>query len=110
MEIKYREICRNDIELKNSLNEKNKQIENLNDYIKTLEKTGFSNINNESNYKNLLKKYNEVSKKKKYYKEQCKIANSNIEKIIEKLKPEQKNNLITQGFNPMLSQSEGSGA
>ena len=110
MEIKYREICRNDIELKNSLNEKNKQIENLNDYIKTLEKNGFSNLNNDSNYNNLLKKYNEVSKKKKYYKEQCKIANSNIEKIIEKLKPEQKNNLITQGYNPMLSQSEGSGA
>ena len=110
IENKYREICRHDIELKNSLTEKNKEIQNLNDYIKTLEKTGFSNINNESNYKNLLKKYNEVSKKKKYYKEQCKIANSNIEKIIEKLKPEQKNNLITQGYNPMLSQSEGSGA
>ena len=110
MEIKYREICRNDIELKNSLNEKNKQIENLNDYIKTLEKNGFSNLNNDSDYKNLLKKYNEISKKKKYYKEQCKIANSNIEKIIEKLKPEQKNNIITQGYNPMLSQSEGSGA
>ena len=110
IENKYREICRNDIELKNSLNAKNKEIENLNDYIKTLQKTGFSNLNNDSNYKNLLKKYNEVSKKKKYYKEQCKIANSNIEKIIEKLKPEQKNNLINQGYNPMLSQSEGSGA
>ena len=110
IENKYREICRNDIELKNSLNAKNKEIENLNDYIKTLEKNGFSNLNNDSDYKNLLKKYNEISKKKKYYKEQCKIANSNIEKIIEKLKPEQKNNLINQGYNPMLSQSEGSGA
>ena len=110
IENKYREICRNDIELKNSLNAKNKEIENLNDYIKTLQKTGFSNLNNDSNYKNLLKKYNEISKKKKYYKEQCKIANKNIEKIIEKLKPEQKNNLINQGYNPMLSQSEGSGA
>ena len=112
IEGKYRDICRKDIELKNNLNEKNKQIENLNDYIKTLKKEGFSGTTKvDSSYKDLLKKYNEVLKKKKYYKEQCKIANKNIEKIIEKLKPEEKNNLsINQVYNPMLSQSEGSGA
>jgi chromosome segregation ATPase len=112
IENKYREICRNDIELKNSLNAKNKEIENLNDYIKTLKKEGFSGTTKvDSSYKDLMKKYNDILKKKKYYKEQCKIANKNIEKIIEKLKPEEKNSLsINQVYNPMLSQSEGSGA
>jgi len=50
-----------------------------------------------------------VIKKKKYYKEQCKIANTNIENIIKKLQPQQKEDLVNQNYNPMVSQSEESG-
>ena len=38
---------------------------------------------------NLIKKYNEMIKKKNFYKNQCKQANEKIEKIIKKLNPEQ---------------------
>ena len=38
----------------------------------------------------LMKQYKDVVKKKNYYKSQCKLANENIGKIIDKLTPEQK--------------------
>ena len=37
----------------------------------------------------LIKNYNDVIRKKKYYKDQCKQANEKLSKIIEKLNPEQ---------------------
>jgi len=111
IENKYRDICRKDIELNNTLKEKNKQIESLNQMINSFQKNGFidnSSFNNNP-YKDLMKKYSEVIKKKKYYKEQCKIANTNIENIIKKLQPQQKEDLVNQNYNPMVSQSEESG-
>ena len=113
IESKYRDICRKDIELNNTLKDKNKQIESLNQMINSFQKNGFvgsSGINNNS-YRDLMKKYSEAINKKKYYKEQCKIANTNIENIIKKLQPQQKEDLILkENYNPMLSQSEESGA
>ncbi len=110
IESKYRDICRKDIELNNTLKDKNKQIESLNQMINSFQKNGFvgsSGVNNNS-YRDLMKKYSEAINKKKYYKEQCKIANSNIENIIKKLQPQQKEDL-KENFNPMLSQSDESG-
>ena len=113
IESKYRDICRKDIELNNTLKDKNKQIESLNQMINSFQKNGFvgsSGVNNNS-YRDLMKKYSEAINKKKYYKEQCKIANTNIENIIKKLQPQQKEDLILkENYNPMLSQSEESGA
>ena len=66
IENKYRDICRKDIELNNTLKEKNKQIESLNQMINSFQKNGFidnSSFNNNP-YKDLMKKYSEVIKKK----------------------------------------------
>ena len=38
---------------------------------------------------NLIKKYNEVVKKKNYYKNQCKLLNEKMQKMVDKLNPEQ---------------------
>ena len=112
IESKYRDICRKNIELNDNLKEKNKQIESLNQMVNSFQKNGFvgsSGVNNNS-YRDLMKKYSEAINKKKYYKEQCKIANSNIENIIKKLQPQQKEDLvINKDFNPMISQSDESG-
>ena len=110
IESKYRDICRKNIELNDNLKEKNKQIESLNQMVNSFQKNGFvSSIGKNNNpYRDLMKKYSEAINKKKYYKEQCKIANSNIENIIKKLQPQQKEDL-KENFNPMLSQSDESG-
>ena len=111
IESKYRDICRKDIELNNSLKEKNKQIEKLNNMVVSLQKDGFIGNGSSNDYRDLMKKYKELIKKKKFYKDQCKIANSNIEKIIQRLNPEQKKDLeLNESYNPMISQSEGSAA
>jgi chromosome segregation ATPase len=111
IESKYRDICRKDIELNNSLKEKNKQIEKLNNMVVSLQKDGFIGNGSNNDYRDLMKKYKELIKKKKFYKDQCKIANSNIEKIIQRLNPEQKKDLeLNESYNPMISQSEGSAA
>ena len=55
-------------------------------------------------------------RKKKYYKDQCKLANTNIEKLIKKLQPEDKRDFMMQSDNnnlnyinaAIISQSEGS--
>ena len=39
---------------------------------------------------NLIRKYNDVVKKKNYYKKQCILANENMQKMVNKLNPEQK--------------------
>ena len=112
IESKYRDICRKNIELNDNLKEKNKQIESLNQMVNSFQKNGFvSSIGKNNNpYRDLMKKYSEAINKKKYYKEQCKIANSNIENIIKKLQPQQKEDLvINKDFNPMISQSDESG-
>ena len=111
IESKYRDICRKDIELNNSLKEKNKQIEKLNNMVVSLQKDGFIGNGSSNDYRDLMKKYKELIKKKKFYKDQCKIANSNIEKIIQRLNPEQKKDLeLNESYKPMISQSEGSAA
>ena len=111
IESKYRDICRKDIELNNSLKEKNIQIEKLNNMVVSLQKNGFIGNGSSNDYRDLMKKYKELIKKKKFYKDQCKIANSNIEKIIQRLNPEQKKDLeLNESYNPMISQSEGSAA
>ena len=105
MQDKYRIINQKNIELNGLIDRKDKEIKNLSSDGKNME------------YKELLKKYNELYKKKKYYKEQCKQTNLNIENFINKLQPEDKKNFMMQAgnnnnnlnyINAVISQSEGS--
>jgi chromosome segregation ATPase len=105
MQDKYRIINQKNIELNGLIDRKDKEIKNLNSDGKNIE------------YKELLKKYNELYKKKKYYKDQCKQTNINIENFINKLQPEDKKNFMMQAgnnnnnlnyINAVISQSEGS--
>jgi predicted nucleic acid-binding Zn-ribbon protein len=101
---KYRILNQKNIDLNGMIDKKNQELKNL----------GSGKIDN--NYKDLLKKYNELYKKKKYYKDQCKLANTNIEKLIKKLQPEDKRDFMMQSDNnnlnyinaAIISQSEGS--
>jgi chromosome segregation ATPase len=101
---KYRILNQKNIDLNGMIDKKNQELKNL----------GSGKIDN--NYKDLLKKYNELYKKKKYYKDQCKLANTNIEKLVKKLQPEDKRDFMMQSDNnnlnyinaAIISQSEGS--
>lgn len=88
----------------NIINEKNKEIKNLNSYLNSL-KQG-KGVNND-----LMKKYNEVIKKKNYYKSQCKTANENLKNLINQLQPKDREKMnIKDDELYAPSQSEESGA
>jgi len=64
------------------INNKEEEIDKLRNKIKEIESDVVVDAN-------LMKKYNEMIKKKNFYKNQCKQANEKIDKIIKKLNPEQ---------------------
>ena len=78
---------------------KDREIKNLNNYIK---KMNSDNKGTKNNFIDLFNKYKEISKKKIYYKSQCKIANKNIAKIINILSPKQKQDLEANEGNLLL--------
>ena len=57
--------------------------------INKLKKKIFEIENNNLNSGNLRKQYNDIVKKKNFYKKQCKETNEKIEKLLKKLGPEQ---------------------
>ena len=65
-----------------------------------------------SNEGNLRKKYNDMVKKKNYYKNQCKETNEKVEKLLSKLSPEQEKefksifNIDNKKYNNILEISE----
>ena len=69
-----------------------------------------------SNEGNLRKKYNDMVKKKNYYKNQCKETNEKIEKLLNKLSPEQEKefksifNIDNKKYNNILEISESGAA
>ena len=65
------------------INNKDEEITKLKKKIKEIENDSLVDAK-------LMKQYKDVVKKKNYYKSQCKLANENIRKIIDKLTPEQK--------------------
>ena len=65
------------------INNKDEEITKLKKKIKEIENDSLVDAK-------LMKQYKDVVKKKNYYKSQCKLANENIGKIIDKLTPEQK--------------------
>ena len=64
------------------INDKDKEINKLKKKIFEIE-------SNNSSSGNLRKEYNDIVKKKNFYKKQCKEANEKIEKMLKKLSPEQ---------------------
>ena len=85
MEEKYNNLSRkviindnNILEYKKQLQNKEKEINILNEIISKLKKT------------TNLEKYNEILKKKKYYKNKCKECNKNISTILNKLNPNER--------------------
>ena len=64
------------------INDKDKEINKLKKKIFEIE-------SNNSSSGNLKKEYNDIVKKKNFYKKQCKEANEKIEKMLKKLSPEQ---------------------
>ena len=65
------------------INNKDEEIAKLKKKIKEIENDSLVDAK-------LMKQYKDVVKKKNYYKSQCKLANENIRKIIDKLTPELK--------------------
>ena len=69
-----------------------------------------------SNEGNLRKKYNDMVKKKNYYKNQCKETNEKVEKLLSKLSPEQEKefksifNIDNKKYNNILEISESGAA
>ena len=69
-----------------------------------------------SNEGNIRKKYNDMVKKKNYYKNQCKETNEKIEKLLNKLSPEQEKefksifNIDNKKYNNILEISESGAA
>lgn len=90
--------------LKKQVYDTEKEIENLNAYTDKLKHENKTMANSDIN-----KKYKELIRKKRHYKEKCKKCNESIAMIIKKLSPNDKKDL---GFNSDLfkdiSQSEDS--
>ena len=69
-----------------------------------------------SNEGNIRKKYNDMVKKKNYYKNQCKETNEKVEKLLSKLSPEQEKefksifNIDNKKYNNILEISESGAA
>ena len=78
---------------------KDREIKSLSNYLKQMNSDQKGTKNN---FIDLFNRYKEVSKKKIYYKSQCKIANKNIAKIINILTPKQKQDLEANEGNLLL--------
>ena len=91
------------------LTDKDNEITKLKNKIITFE----TSISNEGN---IRKKYNDMVKKKNYYKNQCKETNEKIEKLLNKLSPEQEKefksifNIDNKKYNNILEISESGAA
>ena len=91
------------------LNDKDNEITKLKNKIISFE----TSISNEGN---LRKKYNDMVKKKNYYKNQCKETNEKVEKLLSKLSPEQEKefksifNIDNKKYNNILEISESGAA
>lgn len=108
---KYRNLSRKEYEIgkeketyEKMMNEKDKEIKTLKLNLNSLKQGKGSNSD-------LIKKYNELMKKKNHYKSQCKVANENVQKIIQQLQPKDRETInIKDNEFFVPSQSEESGA
>ncbi len=85
MEEKYNNLSRKVIINDNNILEYKKQLQNKEKEINILNEI-ISKLKNTTN----LEKYNEILKKKKYYKNKCKECNKNISTILNKLNPNER--------------------
>ena len=83
----------------NDIKQIEEENENLNKYLKEAIKKG--KIRKEK-YSQLKEKYKELLYKKEHYKEICKIIMQNMEKILNILTPEQKNNIENSGNDYLI--------
>ena len=83
----------------NDIKQIEEENENLNKYLKEAIKKG--KIRKEK-YSQLKEKYKELLHKKEHYKEICKIIMQNMEKILNILTPEQKNNIENFGNDYLI--------
>ena len=83
----------------NDIKQIEEENENLNKYLKEAIKKG--KIRKEK-YSQLKEKYKELLDKKEHYKEICKIIMQNMEKILNILTPEQKNNIENSGNDYLI--------
>ena len=73
------------------LENKNEEIKNFNNYLRKLKSDSYEN-------EDLLQRYNEINKKKQYYKQKCKNGNIYLKKIFNILTDEQKQKLEKDGI------------
>ncbi len=96
---KYNLLLIEEKERARKLNEKQEEIVNLNKY---LNEVVIKEKQRKEKYYSLKGKYKNLLNKKEHYKEICKIANKNIENIINLLSPEQRKNIEDSGNNYLI--------